>query len=473
LAELSGAYLAQLEESVAAIFARAVALHRDSVALEIESETLTYEELDRASNRLAHAILARCDGIDRPVAFIIDGGASPYICVLAALKAGKAYVALDPKQPLAQLRSVCTDVEPALILSTSNNTLLATQLAGEACGWLDIDALDVGLSGAAPALVIPPSRPAAIFFTSGTTGQPKSIYYDQRALLHRIFTTVLCIDMRPGERQALHVLCDRTWSATIMFSTLFSGATLYPVDIKAIGVPRMAEWAASASITHFPLTCSVFREWMDVLPCADERRYPALRFISVGAEALARQDVERFKQHFSPECVLFHSLATSECGRISYVKIRRETPLRDERVPVGHADLDKEILIVGADGRPVASGEEGEIAVRSRYMMTGYWRKPELTAAVIRSDPGGSDKKIYYTGDIGRIRPDGQLELIGRRDFQVKVRGFSCATCRSRAATPRGARHQRSRRRRARRARRRQTIGRVSRCAERNAAVGE
>jgi acyl carrier protein len=72
----------------------------------------------------------------------------------------------------------------------------------------------------------------------------------------------------------------------------------------------------------------------------------------------------------------------------------------------------------------VAPGETGEIVVRSRYMMTGYWRKPELTAAAIRSDPDGGDKRIFSTGDVGRIRPDGQLELLGRRDFQVKVRGF-------------------------------------------------
>jgi non-ribosomal peptide synthetase component F len=115
LAELSGSYLAQLEGSVAAAFARAVAEHRDPVALESEAGTLTYEGLDHAANRLAHAILARCGSSGRPVAFIIDAGASPYICLLAALKAGRADVALGSALAWAARASRCpASRKPAL-----------------------------------------------------------------------------------------------------------------------------------------------------------------------------------------------------------------------------------------------------------------------------------------------------------------------------------------------------------------------
>jgi len=100
------------------------------------------------------------------------------------------------------------------------------------------------------------------------------------------------------------------------------------------------------------------------------------------------------------------------------------TPLPEGRVAAGYAEIDKEILIVSEDGRWAAPGESGEIAVRTRYTMNGYWRKPKLTAAVLRPDPDGSDRRIYFTGDVGRIGHDGQLEVFGRRDFQAKVRGF-------------------------------------------------
>ncbi|MEO8302980.1 MAG: non-ribosomal peptide synthetase [Betaproteobacteria bacterium] len=424
MAGLSGSYLSQLEGSVASAFERTVTLHCESVALETGAERLTYDALNRAANRLAHAILAQCAEREQPVAFVSDGGATPYVCLLAILKAGKTYVALDPALPVAQLQAVCAVAEPGLILTPSRSLALAVQLGGPTRPVVNVDTLDGTQSDANPALAIPPSRLAAIFFTTGSTGQPKGIYYDQRSLLHRIFTTILCTQTRPGVRQALYIQCDNSWSATIVFAALLAGATLCPLNIRTMGVPRMAEWIAGVGITHFPMTCSLFRQWMDVLPDADESRYPALRFVAVGAEPLSRRDVERFKQNFPPTCVLFHSLATSECGRIAYANIRRATPLRGERMSVGHADLDKEILIVGEEGHWAAPGETGEIAVRTRYMMSGYWRNPRLTAAVIRPDPDGSDKRIYFTGDIGRIGDDGQLEVLGRRDFQVKVRGY-------------------------------------------------
>jgi amino acid adenylation domain-containing protein len=415
---------AQLDAPIAAAFEKSVALFADSVALEADGTALTYDALNRAANRLAHAIVLRLGASDERVAFLTDGGSAPYVCLLAALKAGKPYVALDPTRPEAQLAAICADTEPRLILAVSSTLILARQLAGVSGDVLDVDAIDASLPDENPAVEIPVSRPAAIYFTSGSTGKPKGIYYDHPSLLHRLFATVVGNDTRPGDRQALYIHLDNSWSATILFSTLLSGGTLCPINVRQVGVPRMAQWVASERITHFSMTSSLFRQWMDVLPYADEWRYPAMRFLSAGAEPLTRRDVELFKQHFPPACVLFHSLSTSESGRIASVGIRRETPLPEERVPSGYADLDKEVLIVDDDGRWAAPGEIGEIAVRSRYMMGGYWRQPQMTAAVIRPDPEGSDKRIYYTGDLGRIRRDGQLEVLGRRDFQVKVRGY-------------------------------------------------
>jgi amino acid adenylation domain-containing protein len=422
--ELSGTYMSALDGSVAAAFERAAALHAGSIAVGADSETLTYAAINRAANRLAHAIIARRGAGEEPVAFVADRPSVELTCLLAILKAGKAYVALDPAHPSSRLQAVCADVQPGLILTTARCRAVVDRLALEPSACLDVDAPGVGLPDHNLELSIPPSRLAAIYFTSGSSGQPKGVCYDQRGLLHRIFTTVLCSEMRPGDRQALHLRCDTSWSVTIIFSALLAGATLYPIDVSSSGVSDMAEWVARQGITHFPMTCSLYRQWVDALPAADDERYPSLRFLNVAAEPLLRRDVEQFRRHFPARCVLFHSLATSECGRIACSKIVRTTPLPEERVAAGYPDLDKEILIVGEDGRWAAPGETGEICVRTRYTMSGYWRKPKLTAAVLRPDPDGSDRRIYFSGDLGRIGRDGQLEVFGRRDFQAKVRGF-------------------------------------------------
>lgn len=424
VSELPEPYRGALNASVATTFERAAVLHSRSIAIRTADAAISYEALNRAANRIAHAILARRGAGDEPIAFVVDRPAIELICLLGILKAGKTYVALDPGHPSSRLQAVCADVEPGLILTTGHCEPLADRLAIAPRECLNIEEPDAGLPDHNPELAIPSSRLAAIFFTSGSTGAPKGICYDQRVMLHRVFTTILCSGTRPGDRQALFLRCDTNWSSTIIFSALLVGATVYPIDVTTTGASGMAEWVAREGITHFPMTCSLFRQWMDALPDADDARYPSIRFLSAGAEPLLRSDVEQFKRHFPATCVLFHALATSECGRIAYWNITRETPLPEERAAAGYADLDKEILIVGEDGRWAAPGEAGEIAVRSRYTMSGYWRQPKLTAAVLRPDPDDSDKRIYFTGDVGRIGHDGLLEVLGRLDFQAKVRGF-------------------------------------------------
>ena len=424
LSELSGSSLTALDESVAAAFERAAALYADSIAVSTDEESLSYAAINRAANRLAHAIIAHRGEGEEPIAFLVDRPAVELTCLLGILKAGKAYVALDPAHPPSRIEGICADVRPGLILTTGRCKGLVDRLgiAPDVC--VNVEAPGAHLPDHNPKLAIPPSRLAAIYFTSGSTGQPKGVCYDQRGLQHRIVTTILCSDMRPGDRQALHLRCDASWSVTIIFSALLAGATLYPIDVARSGVSWMAEWVAREGITHFPMTCSLFRQWMDALPGADDGHYPSMRFLNLSAEPLLRRDVEQFRRHFPPECVLFHSLAASECGRIACSTIGRAMPLPEERVAAGYPDFDKEILIVGEDGCWAAPGESGEIAVRSHYTMKGYWRKPKLTAAVMRQDPDGSDKRVYFTGDIGRIGPDGRLDVFGRRDFQVKVRGY-------------------------------------------------
>ena len=424
LSEQCDSCLPGLDGSVAAAFERAAALHADSIAVSTDGEKLTYAAINRAANRLAHAILARRGAGEEPIAFVADRPTVELTCLLGIMKAGKAYVALEPTHPLSRLQAVCADLQPGLILTTARCRALVDRLGIDPGVCLDTEAPGADLPDHNPQLAIAHSQLAAIYFTSGSTGQPKGVCYDHRGLLHRILTTIHSSELGPGDRQALHLKCDTSWSVTIIFSALLAGATLYPIDVAASGVSGMAEWVAREGITHFPMTCSLFRQWVDALPAADEGRYPSVRFLNVAAEPLLRRDVEQFKRHFPVQCVLFHSLATSECGRIACAKIVRTTPLPDERVAAGYPDIDKEILIVGEDGRRVARGESGEIAVRTRYTMTGYWHKPKLTAAVLQPDPDGGDRRIYLTGDVGRIGSDGQLEVFGRRDFQAKVRGF-------------------------------------------------
>jgi acyl carrier protein len=148
-----------------------------------------------------------------------------------------------------------------------------------------------------------------------------------------------------------------------------------------------------------------------------------LRLLYCGAEALYKHDVDLYRQHFAPHCILVNSLGATEMKIFRQYFIDHATPMDAGSVPVGYAVQDNEVYIVDDQNTPLGPGEIGEIVVKSRYMAAGYWRQPALTQARFRPDPEGSTARLYYTGDLGLLHADGCLVHLGRRDFQVKIRG--------------------------------------------------
>jgi aryl carrier-like protein len=146
-----------------------------------------------------------------------------------------------------------------------------------------------------------------------------------------------------------------------------------------------------------------------------------LRLIHLGGEPVTAKDVELYKKYFSPTCVLLHHLGSNETGTIAYSFIDKKTPIHGNTAPAGRSPDGSQILVLDEDGNDLGFNRIGEIAVQSGYLAVGYWRKPELTRAAFL--PAAGDERIYRTGDLGLLRPDGSLEHYGRKDFQVKIRG--------------------------------------------------
>jgi acyl-CoA synthetase (AMP-forming)/AMP-acid ligase II len=152
----------------------------------------------------------------------------------------------------------------------------------------------------------------------------------------------------------------------------------------------------------------------------------------LSSEQATRKDVERYKKHFPRECILVNRLDTTETGTFRRYLISSETEIPDTGVPVGFAVEGTQVLLLDENGRDVGFDQVGEIAVKSRFLPTGYWRKPELTREKFLPDPAGGQERLYLTGDLGRMGPDGRLWYLGRSDFQVKIRAGESRSERSR-----------------------------------------
>ncbi|MFC1714055.1 AMP-binding protein [Candidatus Poribacteria bacterium] len=183
----------------------------------------------------------------------------------------------------------------------------------------------------------------------------------------------------------------------------------------------MADWLIHEEITIYYSVPTTFRHFIDTLTGAEE--FPRLRIVSLGGEPVYRRDLELYKEHFSPDCLFLNGMGTTETGSFRRYFADKNTRIGDSNVPIGYPVAGREVLLLDENGEKLGFNQTGEIAVKGRYLSLGYWKKPDLTQARFLPDPEGGDERIYLTGDLGIMQPDGCLTHLGRKDFQVKIGG--------------------------------------------------
>ena len=411
---------ADIEASIGDRFERQARKYPGRIAVKTQSQSLTYDELNRASNRVAHAIVARRGNANEPVALLFKQGASMITAIVGAMKARKACAPVDYTLPPARASQILQHIQASIILTDNDNLALAHDWGCDPAKLLNIDSLDGDLVDTNPGLAVSPDDLAYINYTSGSTGEPKGVAWNHRS---ELFSTMLRIN-------ALHVSIDdrisllrsnNVGATRDTFLALLSGATLLPLELKEEGLATLGIWLTAEGVTIFSCVATVFRHTLKSL--TGRETFPKIRLVHIGGEPLAKSDVELYKQYFSDRCLFTSRFGMSETPTISYYFINKQTETADDRVPVGYPLEGIEVRLLDDDGKAVGANGTGEIVVKSAYLAVGYWRQPELTREKFRADPAGGNARIYRTGDLGYLRPDGCLVHMGRKDFQAKIRG--------------------------------------------------
>jgi amino acid adenylation domain-containing protein len=412
-----------LEQSIPDRFEQIVAKYPDRIAVKTNKAALTYRELNRMANRIACSILARCAETKEPIALLLETSEESIAAILGVLKAGKMYLPLDPSYPYARLIDTLQDCQSPLILSDLINLPLGRELTSGHRLLLCLEDLDADLSTRCPARSsVSTDAVAAIFYTSGSTGQPKGVIQTHRNILDRVMLDTNNFHICPDDR--LSLLTSPTYGASLrtLFGALLTGATVCPFNIQNKGVGHLADWLTQEEISIYFSVPTVFRHFADNL--RGEDNLSAVRLISLAGEGVAKRDLDLYKQYFSPDCIFVNSLASNEAGIIRQYFVDKKTEIEGTLVPAGYVVDAKEILLLDDAGQEVGYGQVGQIAVRSGYLSPGYWRKPDLTASSFLADSQRWDQRIYLTGDLGRMLPDGCLLYLGRKDGRVKIRGI-------------------------------------------------
>lgn len=407
-----------LAGSVNARFARVVAAVPERIAVSDHSgKTLTYRELSAVAERIAGSVLSASSSGDK-VVLLSDLSVESIAGMLAITAAGCAYVPVDWTEPVARAGKKIIDSGATLIVLSPGLEPMATEMAPH-CRQIVVDVDGVEPDNSYPTPVVSPAAHFNLIYTSGSTGQPKGVIQNHRNVVFdtQASTSLFPIDL--NDRIGLVIPLTFGASVSDVAGALLNGARLDLFDLKSHGVDEMATWMSDRRITITHLVPTILRRWLSNV--AGRGMYPDLRLIKAGGEPLFPSDLELFSSRFGPGSLLRNGLGTTETYLVAAAFFAPGDDMEASVVPVGTSAPGRSVAVVGPDGNVVAPGEVGEILVTSAHLSPGYWNDPDATEASFLAAENG--QRTYRTGDLGRIRADGQLEHLGRVDDMVKVMG--------------------------------------------------
>ena len=409
--------VAEVERSIPDAFAEQVSRDPGAPAFAGTASPRTYGELDALANRHAHAVLDRCGVGPGRIALLLADDAPLVAATLGVLKAGKTAVLLNSGDPPARHRQIMDDARPGLVLTDGNHAELAASAGASPSDVLAIAENDQDPPPGAPDVDVDPGGMAFLLYTSGSTGRPKGVIQTHRSLQHNLWRLSNALDVGPGDRMPMLVSASGYGGAAILWSALLNGATACQFLIATRGMAGLGSWLAEQEITTVATLASVFRHALQSL---EGQAVPSVHTVLLGGEPVMPADFEACRRAFGPQCAFASSLGSTETGLLTAHWVTGDVDLDGGPLPVGKVVDGVEVLLHDDHGRPVASGQKGEIVVRNRYLTPGYWSDEALNAARFAEDDSG---RLFRTGDLGRWLPEGPLTMVGRADLQVKVRG--------------------------------------------------
>ncbi|MGW7057976.1 amino acid adenylation domain-containing protein [Streptomyces sp. NPDC054904] len=395
-----------------ALFERQAARTPNAPALTEGDRTWSYAELNARANRLAHTLIAAGAGPEQRVAVLLPRSADLVTALLATLKSGAAYVPVDPEYPAERIAYMLGDAAPALVLARPD-TLHAVPVG--------VPVLDVTEERHACALdprdeertaPLDPAHPAYVIYTSGSTGRPKGV-----VVAHRSVAVYLeyAREHYPAVREStlLHSPVSFDLTVTSLYAPLISGGNVRVTALEGAGTGAPRPAFLKATPAHLAL--------LGVLP----EEFSPTRELVVGGEMLIGEVVDELRRQ-RPGITVINEYGPTEAtvGCVEY-RIGPDEAAPGGPVPIGRPMWNSVIHVLDAELNPVPPGVSGEIHIGGGQLARGYLDRPALTAERFVADPHGpAGARMYRTGDVGRWRPDGQLEYLGRADDQVKLNGF-------------------------------------------------
>ncbi|HEX3187507.1 MAG TPA: amino acid adenylation domain-containing protein [Pyrinomonadaceae bacterium] len=429
------------EGAVHAIFSQQARRTPERVAISGDNEAWTYGDLESRANKLANYM--RAQGTVTGDIVAIYGHRSPALvwAVIGTLKAGAAFLILDPAYPSARLVDYLEVAKPKgwiqLEAAGSLPTSLQDYVSSMQCRFrLELPARAVGqqlsaMSSDEPDVEVRADDLAYISFTSGSTGRPKGVQGCHGSLTHFLPWLQRTFGLDHQDRYSMLSGLSHDPLHRDIFTPLQLGASICIPSREDLEVPgRLAEWMQREQVTITHLTPAMGQLLTETFPGHASREIDSLRCAFLVGDVLTKRDVAKLRT-LAPRVTVVNYYGSTETQRaVSYHVALNDDDHSDEHgkqvLPLGKGIEDVQLLVLNASQSLAGIGETGEIYLRSPHIARGYLDEPVLTSErfIINPFAGMADDWLYRTGDLGRYLPNGEVEPLGRADQQVKIRGF-------------------------------------------------
>jgi len=408
------------EKTVAQIFEEVAAATPNAVAVVLGDQQLTYAELNARANRVAHKLRGLDIGNETMVGCCIERSLELAVALLGVLKAGGAYVPLDPSYPKERFDFMLEDIRSPVMLT--QRSLVSTVFAGRKLTALCVDEIAASAPNGTDVNPAPASGPpnlAYVMYTSGSTGQPKGVMIENRAIVRLVRNTNYC-GFGPQETFLQFAPASFDASTLEIWGPLLNGGRLVMMQPQASSLDDLGRTIRKHGVTTLWLTAGLFHLMV-------EQRLEDLRPIRqllAGGDVLSARHVRLVLENL-PDCRLINGYGPTENTTFTCCHTMRAGERVPESVPIGPPISNTQVYILDEHMQPLGPGKTGELYAAGDGVARGYLNNPAATAEKFLPNPFSEreGERMYRTGDLARWRDDGVVEFLGRIDNQVKVLG--------------------------------------------------
>lgn len=403
-------------------FEEQVNLNPELVAVKSDNEEITYKALlNKVNYQTNRFIESNSKGKGR-VGLLLPHNEYSLIGMLTAMKLGYTYVPIDVNSPKERIEFILNDANCDYIFYSSLAESKISELNLRETKVFEIKDIDKEEDTSLCLYEVMPENEAYILYTSGSTGKPKGVIQSHKNVLHYIMVYTNAIGINKDDNLSLFSTYSFDASVKDIYGAILNGGTICFYSILNKGLEALHSWINDNMISVLHMVPTLYRTFLNIL--SDKEKLNSVRLVDLGGESCHKKDLELFNNYFNSEALLVNDYGPTEATIVTQKFYNHKSRVLGNNLSLGKAVENTKVFLLTEEGKEAKIYQTGEIVFESNFLALGYLNRESITKASFTTNPISKKNRVYKSGDIGRLLPNGEIEFVRRKDSQVKLNGI-------------------------------------------------